>query len=208
MKPPKVKLNQRPRTAAFFKIITRQGDEYDFTHGTFNVRGAPCPASLTSMEARYWWEYRLDMAPYFQSLDFTLERPVDVSTEYLAAMVRETIRYRNVNFHRQEPNSFNELKEEDVQLVLVIAGGRDLISVLGWRWVMLLKDFGEPIEAINLSGPIWKYQEDNPEPFSFKPALERVVTVHHDFKPLAKAEVNRRQLRPLNKSVKLTLVKK
>ncbi|MDR1084400.1 MAG: hypothetical protein LBP22_05950 [Deltaproteobacteria bacterium] len=203
--PPKIKLSQRPRTKSYFKIITRQGDEYDFTHGTFNVRVVPCPDSLSSIEARYWWEYRLELAPYFQN--FNLERPVDVSVEYLIALVKETIRYRNVNFHKIEPNSFLEMREEDVQLILIISGGRELSSVLGWKWVMLLKDFGEPLEAINLSGPIWKFKSDLQAPYNFRPAVERVVTVPLDFSPLANAEVKRREVRPLRKPVNLTLVK-
>ncbi|MDR1395934.1 MAG: hypothetical protein LBK52_07180 [Deltaproteobacteria bacterium] len=202
MRPPKFNFRLRSRNKALFKIITAAGEEFDYPHGTFNFQPLPLPGELAE-EAGSSWRASPEGSPCLQKNRSV--RSLDVSVEYLEALVRETLRFRNVNFPSWNLLDFQELSEEKVQILFMVYEGRDSFS--GLKWLMLLKDFGEPLEAINLAGPLWRYFRHDLKPFKFEPAEKRIFTVAQDWRQFNPEEFSRRKLRPLIRTASLKLIK-
>ncbi|MDR2421831.1 MAG: hypothetical protein LBE01_00445 [Deltaproteobacteria bacterium] len=201
--PPIINSKRKAKPKAYFRIVTRQGDEYDFPHGVFNARQVPCP-TVNDEQIRDW-KIALDF-PTVQQQSFSDEGSLEVSVEYLESLLKETLRHRNVTKCPLISGVWKEMEVEDTQLLMIIEKGNFTVeSTLYAMVVYLLKDYGEPLEAINLAGPRWVFGRNGE--YKYFPATKRVVTVKKDWRALNPNEIGRREARPLKKSVKLTLVK-
>jgi hypothetical protein len=209
---PRFDLKDRMRMRLGFRIVTRQGDEYDFHHGLFAPKILPPPEEFqtgdTPLNHETSWNFGLeDKLVIFQRrpIDFGA---LDVSCQYLEALIRETLRHRKVTKSDYYQKGWREMRVEDVRLLFIMEKKHSpFLSEFADAAIFLLKDIGEPYEAINLTPSYWIYHKRE-DKFKFVKTETRVVTVLQDDRVISEEEKKRLQARPLiTKRVDLTLIK-
>ncbi|MDR1578303.1 MAG: hypothetical protein LBT86_08815 [Deltaproteobacteria bacterium] len=209
---PRFDFKDRQRMRLGFRLVTRQGDEYDFPHGLFTPNITPPPPEILNQDdpsalERSWKSGLEDAHAIFQHRSIIMGS-LNVSVQYLEGLLKEAVRHRKVTKSDFYQKAWKEMTVEDFRLLFILEKKHSpFLAEFADAAIFLLKDFGEPLEAINLNPPYWTYlRKDNT--MYFTPTNCRVVTVAEDGRKISEKERLRLENRPLlKKFVDLTLVK-